>query len=188
MSRGSWGQLAVYPRVCGGTPFPFILSDSVYGLSPRVRGNLGHGRWAAIRPGSIPACAGEPLPQAPRARHCTVYPRVCGGTMGNVWKRQDLEGLSPRVRGNLGVVLAGAILTGSIPACAGEPCGQDSASQSLRVYPRVCGGTRLTVTFRALTSGLSPRVRGNPSRNEVRIDIEGSIPACAGEPSRRPSR
>ena len=38
--------------------------------------------------------------------------------------------------------------------------------------------------------GLSPRVRGNPIANMVEGNFDGSIPACAGEPSRRlePSR
>ena len=57
-----------------------------------------------------------------------------------------------------------------------------------RVYPRVCGGTgRLLVLLGGL-EGLSPRVRGNPhQRPPVGLQI-GSIPACAGEPSRACSR
>ena len=31
----------VYPRVCGGTPQGGVPGDRNYGLSPRVRGNLG---------------------------------------------------------------------------------------------------------------------------------------------------
>ena len=30
---------AVYPRVCGGTLSGLVITDSYYGLSPRVRGN-----------------------------------------------------------------------------------------------------------------------------------------------------
>ena len=32
-------------------------------------------------------------------------------------------------------------------------------------------------------SGLSPRVRGNPDGPHIRVEQDGSIPACAGEPA-----
>ena len=32
---------------------------------------------------------------------------------------------------------------GSIPACAGEPTCQGRGGRLRRVYPRVCGGTRM---------------------------------------------
>ena len=71
---------AVYPRVCGGTPYSASNSMARAGLSPRVRGNrvtvgsgVGVGR-------SIPACAGEPVRPWRSAALDKVYPRVCGGT------------------------------------------------------------------------------------------------------------
>ena len=51
----------VYPRVCGGTKFRDAVSTSVYGLSPRVRGNLNEGQQHEQIDRSITACAGEPL-------------------------------------------------------------------------------------------------------------------------------
>ena len=58
----------VYPRVCGGTSGDALDAATVWGLSPRVRGNRCHGgqQGAALR--SIPACAGEPAtyPRRPR--------------------------------------------------------------------------------------------------------------------------
>ena len=50
-----------------------------------------------------------------------VYPRVCGGTMALWLYSRVTEGLSPRVRGNLGDERELAFERGSIPACAGEP-------------------------------------------------------------------
>ena len=54
---------AVYPRVCGGTsPTPQCIA--LYpGLSPRVRGNQPGVLRRQRHQGSIPACAGEPLPR-----------------------------------------------------------------------------------------------------------------------------
>ena len=165
-------RLTVYPRVCGGTSCRTLMDPSrVY---PRVCGGTGSSLawWRALRKGSIPACAGEPLMRrrrqalrglSPRVRgnrvsHVAdqspawVYPRVCGGTGDRDKNRRSAEGLSPRVRGN---------------------------RRLSRGYPRVCGGTRTAWL------GLSPRVRGNPRRARVPTQIPGSIPACAGEPRRR---
>ena len=52
------------------------------------------------------------------------------------------QGLSPRVRGNLGMVDAGPFEIGSIPARAGEPSDLPGGRGLFRVYPRACGGTR----------------------------------------------
>ena len=147
--------LKVYPRVCGGTvteleeTLRYGLSrvrpqHSSYrfpvGLSPRVRGNQIKGTYATHLRRSIPACAGEPV---------TV----------ESWG----QGLSPRVRGNPPESYRPGLLLRSIPACAGEPVTVESFGDATRVYPRVCGGTRL---------------------NPTALDYLRSIPACAGEPIR----
>ena len=90
---------------------------------------------------SIPACAGEPGARHQIFYRDTVYPRVCGGTVGcNVshWRKQ---GLSPRVRGNPGTAIPIGGPVWSIPACAGEPCRLSCLRRLRKVYPRVCGGT-----------------------------------------------
>ena len=152
------------------------------GLSPRVRGNP-RAQTPTIRiEGSIPACAGEPPPDWRVLSSASVYPRVCGGT---VWARFCMStagGLSPRVRGNLVHAVHRQWASGSIPACAGEPLHRDSALQSKKVYPRVCGGTRRFPVELSEEVGLSPRVRGNQHRPQRIRRIIGSIPACAGEP------
>ncbi len=71
---------------------------------------------------------------------------------------------------------------GSIPACAGEPDSAEPATQRLRFYPRVCGGTRDRHRMRRQNEGLSPRVRGNLHRTNQPGHPFGSSPACAGEP------
>ena len=92
------------------------------------------------------------------------------------------EGLSPRVRGNPPLLLLLTLL-GSIPACAGEPTTSATRPTGARVYPRVCGGTDLLFEVELADEGLSPRVRGNHRQVVLRDTGEGSIPACAGEPS-----
>ena len=111
----------VYPRVCGGTSPVSIALGSAQGLSPRVRGNPTASRWRPGLPGSIPACAGEPLSSGSCQMKKRVYPRVCGGT--GTWFGETFGGLglSPRVRGNPRITCLLDRTGRSIPACAGEP-------------------------------------------------------------------
>ena len=91
-------------------------------------------------------------------------------------------GLSPRVRGNRGVLEHERQGERSIPACAGEPIANRARLWYTGVYPRVCGGTVLTWIHIVVLFGLSPRVRGNQYHYHRRRGGERSIPACAGEP------
>ena len=167
-----------------------------------MRGNRTESAPIRSWPGSIPACAGEPpfnrsciarnqvYPRvcggtsAPTFPVCSipVYPRVCGGTAILTLRVKGDEGLSPRVRGNHIGARSEKLLTRSIPACAGEPPQSELFPFLLRVYPRVCGGTRNDTTATNLWSGLSPRVRGNRRLLVPGATVDGSIPACAGEP------
>ena len=159
----------VYPRVCGGATQHVHPPSQSAGLSPRVRGSLDGERIRRIEQGSIPACAGEPRCKflVPLRPWRTVYPRVCGGAELNAG----------------GVATDG---TGSIPACAGEPFRRRSRPDCgfvVRVYPRVCGGATIRIDAEDLEKGLSPRVRGSRSMGVAIVRRNGSIPACAGEPT-----
>ena len=159
MEFRSW---RVYPRACGGTPCAIPKRPWWKGLSPRVRGNLGGVDGPDHHHGSIPARAGEPI--------------------GEFYHPHVHEGLSPRVRGNLTVEAANELDDGSIPARAGEPDSAAAVAGAGRVYPRACGGTEISVNRRYLTTGLSPRVRGNRERSLGPAQLQRSIPARAGEP------
>ncbi len=177
--------MAVYPRVCGGTPAERTPKRRRKGLSPRVRGNHRHRPPASPRARSIPACAGEPCRYQNQRLNRRVYPRVCGGTPSANPVRQGGGGLSPRVRGNRPRSCPSCLAGGSIPACAGEPVIARDKPGIDAVYPRVCGGTGASVGGAGVPAGLSPRVRGNPKLFDVTQGHEGSIPACAGEPGQK---
>ena len=172
----------VYPRVCGGTEDTGIDMPATKGLSPRVRGNQADSYILGHCERSIPACAGEPYAHCGRCYGVPVYPRVCGGTGLDEKSRHELEGLSPRVRGNRRELPANVVLAGSIPACAGEPHYARNVLAGYEVYPRVCGGTCPPARTAAQRAGLSPRVRGNRHRYAHLLNCGRSIPACAGEP------
>ena len=86
------------------------------------------------------------------------------------------------MRGNQHKVNCRFTPEGSIPACAGEPARLMLIGNPMRVYPRVCGGTRAEQWQAYQADGLSPRVRGNPMGMGNSKTAAGSIPACAGEP------
>ncbi len=147
-----------------------------------MRGSTDWHRYGDTRAGSIPACAGEPLPSAPVSITMRVYPRVCGGAQRAVGDATGFMGLSPRVRGSPPPRASQVSALGSIPACAGEPAAKRFTLKILRVYPRVCGGAVLNTIVTGCVGGLSPRVRGSLCDMLTNSDYPGSIPACAGEP------
>ena len=181
-------KFLVYPRVCGGIRCGQPAPQYMYGLSPRVRGNLlswMHGN-ATYR--SIPACAGESGDGRDILFLKGVYPRVCGGISTTKSVSLQEYGLSPRVRGNLLTSPPQLSQIGSIPACAGESYPVFLVSPAVWVYPRVCGGIPFLSHLSAWHLGLSPRVRGNLTGNKSLVVKVRSIPACAGESIWRWSR
>ena len=133
-------------------------------------------------PRSIPARAGEPLAHSKPGWSMGVYPRACGGTRVIDVVPLPAQGLSPRVRGNPTVLGGAVVQQRSIPARAGEPVESDRVHRRSQVYPRACGGTHGVAVPRPQSSGLSPRVRGNPPTLLRKRILTRSIPARAGEP------
>ena len=161
-------RYGVYPRLCGGTLHRLELDSDALGLSPRVRGNRSNRDVVTQSTRSIPACAGEPSGRRPSEGWKWVYPRVCGGTATSRRTSSMMQGLSPRVRGNLVKGLGKVYSNGSIPACAGEPPSGQPCRAPRRVYPRVCGGTSAAFCSSAYRRGLSPsRVPGGGVKESV---------------------
>ena len=113
-----------------------------------------------------------------------VYPRVGGETIPVAELRRDLQGLSPRGRGNLGPSTDPGVHDRSIPAWAGKPTPIEPMLLTRQVYPRVGGETGERLRSYLGMDGLSPRGRGNPVGRRARGGPGGSIPAWAGKPAR----
>ena len=115
-----------------------------------------------------------------------VYPRVGGATN---WRRTWTaggRGLSPRGRGNPWPSHNRIPLRGSIPAWAGQPSPLPTFRAIDRVYPRVGGATIAWTARSCVSTGLSPRGRGNRHHDRVDVALHGSIPAWAGQPADSP--
>ena len=178
----------VYPRVYGGARCACYPEPEWWGLSPRVRGSRPRRRRRFRSRRSIPACTGEPLAAASSGNKNEVYPRVYGGAKVSPGCDNCYMGLSPRVRGSHGLQEVQADKSRSIPACTGEPDGAAGYRSRPWVYPRVYGGAPSRNGLYPITRGLSPRVRGSQHIDNRRVEHQGSIPACTGEPVRMPIR
>ena len=157
-------------------------------MSPRERGSHASVNVEPLGVGSIPAGAGEPGRHSRIPGRCRVYPRGCGGAQSITRPMPTPLGLSPRVRGSQGLFSLQDRFAGSIPAGAGEPSAPPEQARRARVYPRGCGGAGLQRLAELHQQGLSPRVRGSLRESRRAAELNGSIPAGAGEPTAHGSR
>ena len=132
-----------HPRVCGEHPDNALLSESMSGSSPRMRGTLCRHRNACFLIGIIPAYAGNTLQRHGMLAAYRDHPRVCGEHTLPETLGRSRTGSSPRMRGTRIESLAGRFGRGIIPAYAGN-----TALSILRLrapwdHPRVCGEHRL---------------------------------------------
>ena len=83
--------------------------------------------------------------------------------------------------------MQGFISVRSIPTCVGKPRPLLHMIVARRVYPHVCGETKLLNPMDGQKEGLSPRVWGNPFRATALWRCHRSIPTCVGKPRPCPS-
>ena len=138
-----WGSPpeGAYPRSRGGTRHGVGRNWRQRGLSPLARGNLPNAARRTGRSGPIPARAGEPDDQLQCLPADGAYPRSRGGTCRMQRAAQVDQGLSPLARGNPTTNSNAFLLTGPIPARAGEPRLDCAPGCWKRAYPRSRGGT-----------------------------------------------
>ncbi len=172
----------VHPRLRGGATVNDADGMVANGPSPPARGSRRKASPAALRRGSIPACAGEPPARNTAASTARVHPRLRGGAAHRLDASATSEGPSPPARGSHLADRGQVARGGSIPACAGEPRGGRRGAGAARVHPRLRGGAPgVSRELRGLL-GPSPPARGSPQPGTVAPRVLGSIPACAGEP------
>ena len=149
-----------HPRVCGEHFDGVEAGGYVRGSSPRVRGTLRWRRGGWIRPGIIPACAGNTTWISSLRSMARDHPRVCGEHKSVCTPPTSCSGSSPRVRGTLEAGTYVFEADGIIPACAGNTRCSRPSRRCCRDHPRVCGEHSANAYMEQATSGSSPRVRG----------------------------
>ena len=186
-SRTSPMKSWVYPRMGGGIRPSSPVSISASGLSPHGRGNLPLEHFACLSSRSIPAWAGESSTVITGPKPNRVYPRMGGGITGVIDRNVTQLGLSPHGRGNPSRRTLSGRWSGSIPAWAGESQTCNPRTGLGPVYPRMGGGICALASAISNAAGLSPHGRGNPACKSPRSPYRRSIPAWAGESSKKAS-
>ena len=178
-----WQQLAVYPRLRGGSQTAREHMARRRGLSPPTRGIPVNAAMVNDYSGSIPAYAGDPATARRPALSLRVYPRLRGGSGHGEDVRMPRVGLSPPTRGIHCPLPKPPLVIGSIPAYAGDPEESEVWAGEYTVYPRLRGGSMRRRWAIMRQRGLSPPTRGIPDVHMVNVVQRRSIPAYAGDPS-----
>ena len=113
-----------------------------------------------------------------------LSPRLRGNPARCIEDLQSMAeyGLSPRLRGNHDRCAAKRLKCRSIPASTGEPPSAPERSLPCRVYPRVYGGTAVSLVSRVIDAGSIPASTGEPKSTGGTDHQQESIPASTGQP------
>ena len=109
-----------HPRACGEHLMRVSIRSSDPGSSPRMRGTLTVGHATGSQHGIIPAHAGNTSYWMTAPRRRGDHPRACGEHLPLRPCRSQDSGSSPRMRGTHAVRLPTIVITGIIPAHAGN--------------------------------------------------------------------
>ena len=152
----------------------------IWGSSPLARGTL-RGVWEnGIKPGLIPARAGNTRGCILRVWHGRAHPRSRGEHRAGRKGRLLRKGSSPLARGTHTADLGGDTTTGLIPARAGNTGSGSAAGGVLGAHPRSRGEHDTAEARGERAAGSSPLARGTHRAAKVAIGWLGLIPARAG--------
>ena len=109
-----------HPRACGEHDCCVHCRRRVLGSSPRLRGTLAISRSGDVRPGIIPALAGNTRAVITQCPLTWDHPRACGEHAIVHGTGIEYAGSSPRLRGTQVILYRELVRLGIIPALAGN--------------------------------------------------------------------
>ena len=145
-----------------------------------MRGTPAMATLATVADGIIPAYAGNTCRGTMRKPDARDHPRVCGEHPNTGNAMFAALGSSPRMRGTPVPSFFHALLSGIIPAYAGNTCHCARRRCRCRDHPRVCGEHGTLALVDDVAVGSSPRMRGTRLVPSHRNCCRGIIPAYAG--------
>ena len=109
-----------HPRVCGEKAYSLVMSGSLWGSPPRMRGKAELVHQTEGKVGITPACAGKSSHQHGAGRWRRDHPRVCGEKGCCKFSSRNHSGSPPRMRGKDLSDNELQVLDGITPAYAGK--------------------------------------------------------------------
>ena len=128
-----------HPRVCGEHCPSTVPGNELPGSSPRMRGTLRKRYEKPVKPGIIPAYAGNTTLTPCEGSYFGDHPRVCGEHRSDIDGMTEAAGSSPRMRGTREDSQSLRSAGGIIPAYAGNTMIVFLIVSRQRDHPRVCG-------------------------------------------------
>ncbi len=159
----------------------------ILGLSPRIRGKHTMQPENPTDPWSIPAHTGQTRSRISGSLLHEVYPRAYGANPRGSRSMRPVRGLSPRIRGKQSTPWRARWTTGSIPAHTGQTVLPWCRLSNSWVYPRAYGANAVAPLRHFVSKGLSPRIRGKPTRDRRSQRRSRSIPAHTGQTAPQPA-
>ena len=152
-----------------------------------MRGTLVSIRAIKVRPGIIPAHAGNTCRPTLRTPVVRDHPRTCGEHARRIWCKHRPTGSSPHMRGTLLDCVQNLVNFGIIPAHAGNTLGDAFTPFVTGDHPRTCGEHDDGAGDVIAAVGSSPHMRGTHQQRRTATSDDGIIPAHAGNTSTGPS-
>ena len=169
-----------HPRICGEHITPVGFRPVRLGSSPHMRGTHGRRGRRRVRPGIIPAYAGNTISLLLDSWMDGDHPRICGEHQIAALMESGGTGSSPHMRGTPATHLLPHAGHGIIPAYAGNTKRFYGSALFHRDHPRICGEHQLKADILNTYPGSSPHMRGTPMPDFEHWLDTGIIPAYAG--------
>ena len=169
-----------HPRICGEHLYAQFHTSSPAGSSPHMRGTPSVSSSPATRPGIIPAYAGNTTQVSVSPTSQRDHPRICGEHLQMTNVLSDEAGSSPHMRGTRDLMDISSIVTGIIPAYAGNTSSMRYRPVAYWDHPRICGEHYRLPTHVEALRGSSPHMRGTQKIRVRAPLLSGIIPAYAG--------
>ncbi len=156
------------------------MASPVTGSSPQARGTPPGLMCCSRSMGIIPAGAGNSWYEGPRGLNTGDHPRRRGELYVALAVLVALAGSSPQARGTQSNRRNPRTARGIIPAGAGNSGLAGDYGPLYRDHPRRRGELLSVAQLSASRTGSSPQARGTPPNPSAKANLDGIIPAGAG--------
>ena len=167
--------------MCGEKQRSRLLTLTLSGSPPHVRGKGRFPALALCEIGITPACAGKSDERKGEDAYNGDHPRACGEKPWMGASPGRATGSPPHMRGKVIGNVRCPVHVGITPACAGKSACVLLLRERIQDHPRVCGEKLYSAGTSRRNWGSPPHVRGKVQSGAGLRLVSGITPACAGK-------